>query len=626
MEPGKQPVVSPEAIRPLLVGGALGAAAQPRPVPRTVKPPQFLWPLEPRFKVFRQNLADLLLFRTVPKVQITARPGTFWSDVFVDERVSFRALADSFLVHIFLLVTIVGITRTYITYRPPELYDAFQHTRLTYYEVSEYLPEVHTTPLPKKAQRSKPVREGLPPAPADPVYAKQEIISVPPNPDNFRQTIVTPSQVRINRDIPLPNIVTAKPPSAADVTQIANRAIPKLETPPEIVAPKLKVDLAQPEIANASVPEAAQVMQVSNATAPKSLVPGEVDAPKLAIGMKMPEVATGAAPQAAKVTQIANGRRRRSAQPVEGEVAAPALKGSVAAPVLSATSRPPQAAPAPAAPSKTSDTGTGKTPESDQKILALSTNPAPASGTLNIPTGSRHGVFAAGPEGRPDATGAPETAPTSSSASSTNSSNGMPAGIHVSGGGDAAPHSGVVASGTPAHDPSAGDSLRNKMSAMLGSPSIPPPRVDAAQQDKNDNDPTAKTVFGDKRYYKLTVSMPNLASASGSWVIRFAELHPLAAQAAIPLSSPVPVRKSDPAYPSELIKDKVEGTVVLYAVIRADGTITDVKILNSINSRLDENAVAALKRWQFSPGSKAGQPVDVEAVVQVPFKVKRVIF
>src|SRR6185369_5081358 len=217
----------------------------------------------PRHKVFFRNLFDLLLFRKPAPVVITAKPSRFWPDVFVDQRVSKRALFDSALVHVFLVVVIVGFTETYIRYRPPELHDPFSHTKLTYYKVSEYLPEVHTTPEPIAAPR-KPAREGVPEAPADPVYAKQEIISVPPDPDNLRQTIVTPSQVRIDRDVPLPNIVTAQPPTAVEVLQVADNPAPKLETPPEILAPKMKIAMAPPEIADVAVPKPVEAINVAN--------------------------------------------------------------------------------------------------------------------------------------------------------------------------------------------------------------------------------------------------------------------------------------------------------------------------------------------------------------------------
>ncbi len=100
--------------------------------------------------------------------------------------------------------------------------------------------------------------------------------------------------------------------------------------------------------------------------------------------------------------------------------------------------------------------------------------------------------------------------------------------------------------------------------------------------------------------------------------MRFAELHPIASKDR--LAAPIPTSKADPAYPPDLIHDGVQGTVVLYAVIRSDGTITDIRVLNSVNRRLDDNAMSALRRWHFEPGSKDGHPVDVEAVVQVPFR------
>jgi TonB family protein len=579
--------------------------------------PNLLLEWDSRPRTFFRNLFDLLLFRKPPEVAITARPTTFWPDVFVDQRVSRRALFDSALVHVFMVVVIVGFTETYIRWRPPELHDPFNHTKLTYYEVSEYLPEVHTSPHAVEEPR-KPAREGVPEAPADPTYAKQEIISVPPDPDNLRQTIVTPSPVRIDRDVPLPNIVTAQPPKAVEALQVANNPVPKLEMPPEIVAPRMKVAMAPPEIADAAVPKPVEVMNVANRPGPKSLTPPEADAPKLQIGMKLPEVSTGAAPKAAPTPiQVSNGRVRNNATPVL-DVAAPRIQGSVAAPIL-ATNRAAQL-PKPAAPAPASNTnGAGATPTSPQQIIALSTHPTAPSGTLNVPEGSRRGTFAAGPNGRADATGAPATtADRTGAASSTTTT---PAGIHV-GAGDSSPHSGVVASGTPTTPPAS--DLKNRMIAMAKAPTIPPPRVEP--EAKSDNDPTAKAVFGEKRFYKLTVNMPNLTSASGSWVIRFAELHPRADQSQIALAAPVALSKSDPAYPPDLMKDKVEGTVILYAIIRADGSITDVKILNSVNQRLDESAIAALHRWKFAPGSKQNQAVDVEAVVQVPFKVKRLSF
>jgi TonB family protein len=605
---GINPARYPEASLPPLAGTDAFQGTEPRSY---FEPPNLLLEWSSRRRTFVQNLFDLLLFRNTVHVSITAKPTDFWPDVFVNEHVSKRALADSFLVHVFAIVAVIGFVETYVRYKPVELHDSFTHTSLTFYQVSEYLPEVHTTPKAIEAPR-KDAREKIPEAPADPVYARQEIISVPPDPDNLRQTIVTPSQVRINRDVPLPNIVTAQPPKAPDVLEVANRPAPKLEMPLEIAAPQLKANLAAPEIPDATVPKPVEVLQVANRPGPKSLTAPEANAPKLAIGMKMPEVATGAVPKAAATPiEVANGRVRKSTTSA-AEVAAPTLKGSVAAPTIAsaATAQLPKPAAAPS-----TQSGVGNDANASKQIIALSVNPSAPKGALNVPDGSRRGTFAAGPNGSFDASGAPAT--TTSKAGSGSTSTNAPSGIHV-GAADAAPKSGVVASGTPASE------LKNRMIAMAAAPTIPPARVQP--ETRPDNDPTAKAVFGEKRFYKMTVNMPNFTSASGSWVIRFAELHPRTEQAQIALAAPLALSKSDPAYPQDLMKDKVEGTVILYAIIRADGSITDVKVLTSVNERLDESAMAALHRWKFQPGSKENQAVDVEAVVQVPFRVKKLAF
>ncbi len=122
----------------------------------------------------------------------------------------------------------------------------------------------------------------------------------------------------------------------------------------------------------------------------------------------------------------------------------------------------------------------------------------------------------------------------------------------------------------------------------------------------------------------MRLSMPNLTSSTGSWSIRFAELN--ATHGGTDLSAPEAISKVDPAYPQDLMHDRVEGTVILYAVIHADGSVGDVKVLEGFDDRLNENARKALEQWRFRPGTKDGQPVDIEAVVRVPFKVPRRTF
>jgi protein TonB len=104
-------------------------------------------------------------------------------------------------------------------------------------------------------------------------------------------------------------------------------------------------------------------------------------------------------------------------------------------------------------------------------------------------------------------------------------------------------------------------------------------------------------------------------------VIRFAELE--AGRKQGELLAPVATQKSDPGYPLELMRANVHGMVTLYAVIHSDGKVGEIRVLNSPDERLDSYAAQALARWKFVPAVRAGKPVALEAVVLIPFRVRR---
>ena len=142
--------------------------------------------------------------------------------------------------------------------------------------------------------------------------------------------------------------------------------------------------------------------------------------------------------------------------------------------------------------------------------------------------------------------------------------------------------------------------------------------------------PPEKVLEG-KRVYTLHVNMPNLTSASGSWILNFAELDEKDAEisvgsAAADVVGPVPLRKVDPKYPPELRTGRVEGEVILYAVIRRDGTVDSIQLVHGVDTHLDANAMDALAQWKFRPAEKNGAPIDLEAVIHIPFRARAPIY
>ncbi len=62
----------------------------------------------------------------------------------------------------------------------------------------------------------------------------------------------------------------------------------------------------------------------------------------------------------------------------------------------------------------------------------------------------------------------------------------------------------------------------------------------------------------------------------------------------------------------------------LDAVVLKDGTVGEVTVTKSLDKEygLDDQAVKALKQWQFKPGTKDGKPADVRVSIEVSFTLK----
>lgn len=76
----------------------------------------------------------------------------------------------------------------------------------------------------------------------------------------------------------------------------------------------------------------------------------------------------------------------------------------------------------------------------------------------------------------------------------------------------------------------------------------------------------------------------------------------------------------EPAYPSTGLNARVEGYVIIEAVIGKDGTIKDARILKS-HSMFDDAAVGAVRQWVYRPAELSGVPTEVVTYVTVVFKL-----
>src|SRR6202022_3992002 len=166
-----------------------------------------------------------------------------WRDVFVQQKLPWGRFLQSALLHTAAVAVIWTISLSWI--RQQKILDraAFDRSSLVTYSPEEYLP-----PLDTGAAEAPKAQKG------DPAYAKQPILSVPREADNRSQTIVAPPDLKLDRDVPLPNIVATGaivPAVPLDATRSSLNRIVAPET--QVVAPAPDVQFARDRVVQAAM-------------------------------------------------------------------------------------------------------------------------------------------------------------------------------------------------------------------------------------------------------------------------------------------------------------------------------------------------------------------------------------
>jgi TonB family protein len=516
------------------------------------------------FEEFRTSLAALVGGPASPK-KFLGDP--YFRDCWIEQKFPKFAFATAIVLQVLLSVFPPPIWKI----QPARPAAAVSHEEITWYgpakDFPAMLPAIHAPRPPARKQIVKDPARG-----ADAFHPRQTILSEPLHPTHPRQTLIQPKAPQEP-----PKILPALP----NIVQLANAQ-------PE----RPKLQLTAKELTSLR-PKAPASLSASNAAAPEISV---LEKPTRAIN-----IASSARAPAKPLLPVNPMSAPRSA-PQNGEMnaAAPEIAGR-----------------------------TGET----ETIIALSATPGPAAPPPAIPAGNLSARVALSPDGNK-----PGSSLEPGAGGASNGGGQGPEGIFISGGNaaKASPASGLGVGGGPRGSGNGStvhpvpravvprERSRSLSSDAEGAAKDPPKLGMSPQQ-----------VLGAKRVYTLHVNMPNLTSASGSWILNFAELNeeesggaPKVWQpdSAADLAGLVPLRKVDPKYPPELRMGHVDGEVILYAIIRKDGSVDSIQLVHSVDPILDANAMEALAQWKFHPAERRGEPVDLEAVVHIPFRSRGLAF
>jgi TonB family protein len=518
------------------------------------------------------SIAAVLTWTRVPKNFLD---GGFFKECWVERKIPRRALVAAALWHIVFIVMPSPHLPATATH-----FSTFENTELTWSGPITDFPLVDTkAPTAEPSPRGEPDKP-LPPEGADAFHPRQRIFTDPVYPTHPRQTLVNSAAPLVPPKIlpTLPNIVQFQ--------EITGPARPRLQITQETFSNLRPREVRKVKLTSAPAPDLPTLDQKLSDIAP-AMLPNAPTRPKL-------ELNAGAAPRVAPRAQTGDAEPAPEVGTAQSSVA----NGNTATFIaLSATPGPP----APVA-------------QPPQGNLAASVSISPEGKQPGVPGGSPNGILGAngGVGGGPDSGGG------------TGSGNG---------GGKNNMDVSITGGHSPANNRISGLGGSPKISAPVPHPLITRPdphtKIDDAPERSGPPNFAAlpagaqpEQIFASRKIYKMLINMPNLNSATGSWILNFSELRVNSAGsrlASSDVSAPGPLRKIDPKYPPTLIRERVEGEVVLYAVIRRDGSVDSIQVVRGIDEQLDANAMEALSQWKFRPATKQGTPVDLEAIVHIPF-------
>jgi Gram-negative bacterial TonB protein C-terminal len=481
--------------------------------------------------------------------------------------------------------------------------------KIIWYAVKEKLPDISPTaskwdPRPPRAKE----------------LAKQTIVSGPKDDENAMQRIfMAAPEVTLPKPLPLPNVVAVAPPK-----------VRKEFAPPPETTPKPKPAKALPEapkVASVAAIKPVAIDAPKVKPTPLAFTPPPLERMQRQAAMLLPEAPAtetvvepnalpfqpgGATPQRRAFVAPAGGAKPRNdapiAMPNAPDVAA--TPGAVANVNLPKTFTPMPNRPRPSggAPG-VSDAdapmvGSSGAAPNQASLAIVGLNPANTK-DIPAPPGSHEAGFSVGPERRP-----------SGGAGSASGAGllGVP-NLMVRGGGP--PDSTTTRVSALGLAPTSRENLA--LAAKTVTPGPPPPSPDSTVKGAMRVAESPDPRLSGRVVYTVAIQMPNITSYTGSWLVWFAEHEPVPGSGPVEMKAPVPLHKVDPKYIAAAVAERVEGKVRLFGIIRKDGHVDSIALIQHVDVRLDQSAAGALGQWVFEPALRNGRPVDVDAVFEIPF-------
>jgi protein TonB len=83
------------------------------------------------------------------------------------------------------------------------------------------------------------------------------------------------------------------------------------------------------------------------------------------------------------------------------------------------------------------------------------------------------------------------------------------------------------------------------------------------------------------------------------------------------------ISRVEPQYTDQARQAQLQGMVRVQAIVRKDGSVDSVQVIQGLGMGLDEAAVAAVRQWRFRPATREGEVVDYPITLSVNFNLRQ---
>jgi TonB family protein len=87
------------------------------------------------------------------------------------------------------------------------------------------------------------------------------------------------------------------------------------------------------------------------------------------------------------------------------------------------------------------------------------------------------------------------------------------------------------------------------------------------------------------------------------------------------VKAPVAIDRAEPNYTNAARKARIEGVIIVEAIISKTGRVEDVRVIKGLPAGLSNEAEEAVKKWRFKPGTLNGEAIATIFNLTVTFKL-----